>query len=111
MRKPFLATLLVFDIQHDGSYDMPGCIVDAQCLPRPVGVHLILADPWSKEGGQPQLLTALLGVPIATIFDFLHPPQAAGPVYWKRSRIPILNGQTETPLPVNCDCHQPGCSV
>ena len=44
-----LATLLVFDIQHDPSYDMPGCIVDEQCLPRPSTVHLILADPWSKE--------------------------------------------------------------
>ncbi len=54
MHKPFLATLLVFDIQHDPSYDTPGCIVDEQCLPRPVGVHLILADPWSKEWGQPQ---------------------------------------------------------
>jgi hypothetical protein len=52
--KPFLATLLVFDIQHDPSYNMPGCIVDEQRLPRPVGVHLILADPWSKERGQPQ---------------------------------------------------------
>ena len=53
MHKPFLATLMVFAIQHDRSYSMPGCIVAEQCLPRPVGVHLILADPWSKEWGQP----------------------------------------------------------
>jgi hypothetical protein len=53
MHRPFLATLLVFDIQHDPGYDMPGCIVDEQCLPRPLAVHLILADPWSKEWGQP----------------------------------------------------------
>ena len=33
MHKPFLATLLVFDIQHDPSYDMPGCKLDEQCLP------------------------------------------------------------------------------
>jgi len=33
MHKPFLATLLVFDIQHDRSYDMPGCMLDEQCLP------------------------------------------------------------------------------
>jgi len=55
MHKPFLATLMAFDIQHDPSYDMPGCIVDEQCLPRPAAVHLILADPWSKEWGQPHL--------------------------------------------------------
>jgi hypothetical protein len=41
MHRPFLATLLVFDIQHDPSYDMPGHIADEQYLPRLVGVHLI----------------------------------------------------------------------
>jgi len=33
MHKPFLATLMVFDIQHDRSYTMPGCKLDEQCLP------------------------------------------------------------------------------
>ena len=54
MHKPFLATLMVFDIQHDRSYGMPGCKLDEQCLPKPAAVHLILADPWSREWGQPQ---------------------------------------------------------
>jgi hypothetical protein len=48
------APMLVLDIQHDQGYDMPGCIANEQCLPGPVGVHLVLADPWSKEWGQPQ---------------------------------------------------------
>jgi hypothetical protein len=53
------AALLVFDIQHDGSYDMPGCTVDEQCLPKLASVHLILAGPWSREWGQPHVLPAL----------------------------------------------------
>ena len=58
MHKPFLATLTVFAIQHDRSYIMPGRRLDDQCLPRAAAVHLIPADPWSREWGQPQALEA-----------------------------------------------------
>ena len=55
MREQFLAALPVVGIRRDRCYDVPGCIVRQQCLPRPTGVHLILADPSSKEWGSPQL--------------------------------------------------------
>jgi len=44
----FLAALPVVGMRRDRCYDVPGCIVRQQCLPRPAGVHLILADPWSS---------------------------------------------------------------
>ena len=55
MREQFLAALPVVGIRRDRCYDVPGCIVRQQCLPRPAGVHLILADPWSEEWGSPQV--------------------------------------------------------
>ena len=58
MHKPFLATLTVFSIQHDRSYNMPGRRLDDQCLPRAAAVHLIPADPWSREWGQPHIGTS-----------------------------------------------------
>ena len=52
--EPFLRCLVAFDIQSHRSYNMTGFTADVQSLPKPEGVHLILADPWSKEWGQPQ---------------------------------------------------------
>jgi len=43
-----------FDIQPDWNYNISECIADEQCLPKAAGVHLILADLWSREWGQPQ---------------------------------------------------------
>ena len=51
MPEQFLAALPVVVIRRDRCYDVPGCIVRQLCLPRPAGVHLILADPWSKRMG------------------------------------------------------------
>ena len=48
------ANLTSVDLQRDGCYNVPGCTVRKQCLSRPVGVHLILVDPWPIEWGQPQ---------------------------------------------------------
>lgn len=45
MPKSLWVTLLEFDIRHEPSYDIRGCSVDEQCLPRPVGTHLILLNP------------------------------------------------------------------
>ena len=49
-----MVALPAVGIRRDWCYDVPGCIVRQQCLPRLAGVHLILAAPWSKEWGSPQ---------------------------------------------------------
>ena len=49
-----IAGVPAFDSRHELSYDSGGSIAGKQCFPKPVGVHLIFADSWSKGWGQPQ---------------------------------------------------------
>jgi hypothetical protein len=53
MLEQFMAGLLVFDSWHKWSYYTCGHAAGEQRLPKPIGVHLILAGSWSKEWGQP----------------------------------------------------------
>lgn len=69
MPEPFLGGRLEFDIQHELIYDMPGCTVGEQCLPRPIGVHLIFVGSWSKGWGQPQIAGAASAHRIARKVD------------------------------------------
>ena len=54
MHERFWGTLPILDIGHKRWYDAPGCPEAKQVLPEPANVHLIFADPWPKELGQPQ---------------------------------------------------------
>jgi len=51
VREQFLTTLPMLDMRRDQRYNVPG---SKQFLPgQSAGPHLIFADPWSKEWGQP----------------------------------------------------------
>ena len=50
--------LLAFDSPHELSYDTCGGTAGEQCLPKQIGVHLILAHSWSKGWGQPHCCTS-----------------------------------------------------
>jgi hypothetical protein len=46
----FSVALPAVDRRRDWCYHVPECILHKQCLPGSVDVHLILANPWSKNG-------------------------------------------------------------
>jgi len=60
MPERFSVTWPRADIHHKRWYGVSGCLRAKQASAKPANVHLILADPWSKEWGQPQpaILTA-----------------------------------------------------